>query len=155
MKRLSITVALFALALAACGGDEPGAAPTTPPPSGGTKPDVTVPAGPPPTSLVIEDVTQGNGAEAKDGATVTVHYVGVSYSTGKQFDASWDRGEPFSFQLPGNVITGWNEGVPGMKVGGRRKLIIPPDKAYGPEGRPPTIKPNETLIFVIDLIEVA
>jgi peptidylprolyl isomerase len=121
----------------------------------GTKPAVTVPSGPAPTTLQKQDLIPGTGAEAVPGKKVSVQYVGVSYSTGKQFDASWDRGEPFSFTLgAGDVIKGWDQGVPGMKVGGRRQLIIPPGLAYGPAGAPPAIGPNETLIFVIDLLSV-
>jgi peptidylprolyl isomerase len=115
---------------------------------------VTVPKGAPPKKLEVKDLEEGTGAEAKAGDEVTVQYVGVDYKNGKEFDASWDRGEPFTFQLgAGMVIPGWDQGVEGMKVGGRRELIIPPDLAYGPEGSPPAIGPNETLIFVIDLLE--
>jgi len=97
----------------------------------------------------------GAGAEASAGQKVSVQYVGVAYSTKKQFDASWDRGNPFNFTLgAGNVIKGWDEGVPGMRVGGRRQLVIPPDLAYGPAGYPPVIGPNETLVFVVDLVSV-
>ena len=114
-----------------------------------------MPKGAPPKKLEIKEIEEGTGAEAKAGDEVTVQYVGVNYKNGKEFDASWDRGEPFSFQLgAGMVIPGWDKGVEGMKVGGRRELIIPPELAYGPEGSPPAIGPNETLIFVIDLLEV-
>ena len=117
------------------------------------KPKIKVPAGKPPAELQSEDLIVGKGATAKAGQTVTVNYVGVSHSTGKQFDASFDRGEPFPFTLgAGEVIPGWDQGVEGMKVGGRRKLTIPSDLAYGPQGQPPDIKPNETLVFVIDLL---
>jgi peptidylprolyl isomerase len=120
-----------------------------------TKPKVEVPEGEPPAGLEIEDIKEGDGATAKAGDNVTVEYVGVSYSTGKQFDASWDNGQPFTFPLgQGQVIPGWDQGVPGMKVGGRRQLVIPPDLAYGEQGSPPDIKPNETLIFVVDLLSV-
>jgi peptidylprolyl isomerase len=119
------------------------------------KPEVTVPEGDPPAGLEIEDLKKGDGPTAKSGDTVTVHYVGVSYSTGEQFDASWDRQEPFTFPLGGGqVIPGWDQGVAGMKVGGRRRLTIPPDLGYGESGQPPAIAPNETLIFVVDLLEV-
>ncbi len=122
----------------------------------GTKPTVTVPSGPAPTTLQKQDLIVGTGAEAVAGKKVSVQYVGVSYSTGKQFDASWDRGQPFSFTLgEGDVIKGWDQGVPGMKVGGRRQLVIPPDLAYGPAGAPPDIGPNETLVFVVDLLSVS
>jgi peptidylprolyl isomerase len=109
----------------------------------------------PPKTLVVKDVVKGSGKAAKAGDAITVQYVGVDYKTGKQFDASWDRGQPFQFQLGAQmVIPGWDQGVAGMKVGGRRELIIPPDLAYGPQGQPPAIAPNATLIFVIDLVSI-
>jgi FKBP-type peptidyl-prolyl cis-trans isomerase len=121
----------------------------------GTKPTVEVPKGPAPKQLVVKDLKTGDGTEAKAGDQVTVQYVGVLYDTGKQFDASWDRGQPFPFQLgSGQVIQGWDQGVVGMKVVGRRELIIPPDLAYGAQGQPPTIPANATLVFVIDLVSV-
>jgi peptidylprolyl isomerase len=122
-----------------------------------TKPKVTVPEGEPPAGLEIKDLKDGDGATAKAGDSVTVQYVGVSYSTGKQFDASWDTpgAQPFSFTLgAGEVIPGWDQGVAGMKVGGRRQLTIPPQLGYGEAGAPPDIAPNETLIFVVDLVDV-
>lgn len=119
------------------------------------KPDVPVPDGDPPSGLESVDVVEGDGAVAETGDTVKVQYVGVDYSTGEQFDASWDNGQPFTFQLgSGQVIPGWDQGVTGMKVGGRRELIIPPDLAYGAQGSPPAIGPDATLIFVIDLLDV-
>ncbi len=119
-----------------------------------TKPKVTVPNGAPPNQLEIKDLVEGTGAEAKAGDEVTVQYVGVGYESGEEFDASWGR-EPFSFPLgEGLVIPGWDQGVEGMKVGGRRELIIPPELAYGKAGSPPSIGPNETLICVIDLLAV-
>lgn len=120
-----------------------------------TKPVVTVPDGPPPVTLQIEDLLEGTGATATSGQKVTVQYVGVSYSTRQQFDASWDRGQPFSFPLGGGrVIKGWDQGVAGMKVGGRRQLVIPPSLGYGDRGAGGAIKPGETLIFVVDLVSV-
>jgi peptidylprolyl isomerase len=117
-----------------------------------TKPKVTVPKGAPPKKLEVKDLEEGSGATAKAGNAVTVNYVGVNYKTGKEFDASWDRGEPFTFTLgAGEVIPGWDQGVEGMKVGGRRELIIPPSLGYGSTGAPPAIPPNETLVFVVDL----
>ena len=119
------------------------------------KPDVTVPDTAPPTELVVTDDVEGTGAEATQGSDVIVHYVGVSWSTGEQFDASWDRMEPFRFPLGGgHVIEGWDQGVQGMKVGGRRTLHIPPDLGYGARGAGGVIAPHETLIFVVDLLEV-
>lgn len=130
---------------------------SSPEASGGekTKPKVTVPTGAPPKKLEVKELEEGSGAEAKSGDEVTVQYVGVNYKNGKEFDSSWSRNEPFSFTLgAGEVIPGWDEGVEGMKVGGRRELIIPPELAYGETGAPPAIGPNETLVFVIDLLEV-
>ena len=118
------------------------------------KPHVYVPPGEqPPGDLVVEDLEVGDGEEAAAGHTVEVHYVGVSWRTRQQFDASWDRGDTFSFRLGGGqVITGWDEGVAGMKVGGRRRLVIPPGKAYGKRGAGGVIGPDETLVFVVDLL---
>ena len=119
------------------------------------KPEVDFPGGEPPAELQITDIWEGDGGAAKAGDTVRVHYVGVSYSTGEEFDASWDRGDPLEFQLgAGRVIAGWDQGVQGMKVGGRRQLIIPPDLAYGNRGAGKLIAPGETLIFVCDLVSV-
>jgi peptidylprolyl isomerase len=117
-----------------------------------SKPEVDFPEGQPPTDLQITDIWEGDGKVARAGDSVRVHYVGVAYSTGEEFDASWDRGEPLEFPLgAGRVIAGWDQGVQGMKVGGRRQLIIPPHLGYGSSGAGP-IKPNETLIFVCDLV---
>ena len=118
------------------------------------KPHVYVPAGEaPPAELVIEDIEVGTGEEAKAGHNVEVHYAGNAWSTRQQFDASWDRGDTFRFQLgAGQVIGGWDQGVAGMKVGGRRRLVIPPSLGYGSRGAGGVIKPNETLVFVVDLI---
>ncbi|HEX8157663.1 MAG TPA: FKBP-type peptidyl-prolyl cis-trans isomerase [Solirubrobacteraceae bacterium] len=119
-----------------------------------SKPEVPAPAGDPPAELVTSDVVVGEGTAAKSGDHVTVHYVGVSFSSGKQFDSSWDRGQPFDFPLgAGRVIQGWDFGVAGMREGGRRTLTIPPSLGYGSRGTGP-IKPNETLIFVVDLVKV-
>jgi peptidylprolyl isomerase len=118
-----------------------------------SEPKITPPSGPAPTTLVKKDLVTGTGAEAKSGDTVSVNYVGVLYKGGKVFDASWKRKEPFSFTLgEGKVIAGWEKGVPGMKVGGRRELIIPAAEAYGATGSPPTIPANAPLVFVIDLL---
>ena len=117
------------------------------------KPEVDFPGGEPPADLQITDVWEGDGTVAKAGDTVEVHYVGVAYSTGEEFDASWNRGAPLQFQLGvGQVIAGWDQGVQGMKVGGRRQLIIPPGMAYGDRGAGIAIAPGETLIFVCDLV---
>jgi peptidylprolyl isomerase len=120
------------------------------------KPEVTVPSDQAPSyQLEIEDITVGDGEEAATGHVVEVHYVGVSWKTGSQFDASWDRGDTFKFKLgKGQVIPGWDRGVTGMKVGGRRRLTIPPDLAYGKRGAGGVIGPDETLVFVVDLVGV-
>lgn len=119
------------------------------------KPEIDFPDSPPPTDLEVTDLSTGSGAEAASGSTVVVHYVGVAHSTGEEFDASYNRGEPLSFRLGvGQVIAGWDQGVTGMKVGGRRKLVIPPHLGYGDRGAGGVIKPGETLIFVVDLIDV-
>ncbi|MGH3772789.1 MAG: FKBP-type peptidyl-prolyl cis-trans isomerase [Pseudonocardiaceae bacterium] len=120
-----------------------------------TRPDVAVPEGPAPTELVIEDQVVGEGPEAIVGSQVRAHYIGVAHSTGTQFDASWDRGSPLEFRLgTGRVIQGWDEGIVGMRVGGRRRLTIPAHLAYGDRGAGATIKPGETLVFVVDLVSV-
>jgi peptidylprolyl isomerase len=117
------------------------------------EPHVTPPSGPAPAKLETKEIITGTGAEAKSGDAVTVNYVGVLYKTGKVFDASWKRNETFPFTLgKGQVIPGWEQGVEGMKVGGRRELIIPASLAYGAKGSPPTIPPNEALVFVVDLL---
>jgi peptidylprolyl isomerase len=174
-----------ALAVAGCGSggggktaeipssDAPGAATSTPapepkptgpsrPPSPtpgekklGKKPPIAKPKGAPPAKLVKRDIVKGKGAVAKDGKTLTMQYVGIAYSTGQEFDASWSGGEPFKFKLgAGMVIPGWDKGIAGMRVGGRRQLVIPPDLAYGAQGQPPSIGPNETLVFDVDLLKV-
>ena len=119
------------------------------------KPEIDFPEGPPPTELDVTDITVGDGAEATPGRKVSVHYVGVAYSTGEEFDASYNRGTPLDFPLgAGRVIAGWDQGVTGMKVGGRRKLVIPPHLGYGDRGAGGVIKGGETLIFVVDLLDV-
>jgi peptidylprolyl isomerase len=116
------------------------------------KPVITVPPGPPPTELLIEDLIEGDGAEASAGMQVTVDYAGISWSNGREFDASWNRDDTFDFGLgSGMVIQGWDQGVQGMRVGGRRRLTIPPQMGYGSQGAGGVIAPNETLIFVVDL----
>ncbi len=168
MRRRTILSVLSALAagttLAACGGDttsdEASEAPSsdeapTAVPDSRKAPTVEVPEGNPPAELKIEDEIVGGGAEATKGSTLQVHYVGVSWSTGDEFDSSWKRGEPLEFQVGANmVIQGWDEGLQGMKVGGRRRITIPPEMAYGSEGVGGVIGPNETLIFVCDLVSV-
>ena len=120
-----------------------------------TKPEIDFPGEQPPTGLEIEDIAVGDGAEAKVGDTVSAHYVGVAHSTGEEFDASWNRGAPLDFKLGvGQVIQGWDKGIVGMRVGGRRKLVIPASLAYGNRGAGSAIKPGETLIFVVDLVDV-
>jgi peptidylprolyl isomerase len=167
MRRGLIAIALCgALAVAGCGGDDDSSTGSTkaeasaPVESSGdastrSKPKVTVPSGAPPKQLEETDLIEGTGAEAKSGDKVTVQYVGVGYKNGKEFDSSWSRNEPFPLTLgAGLVIPGWEQGIEGMKVGGQRELVIPPELAYGETGAPPAIGPNETLVFVIDLLEV-
>jgi peptidylprolyl isomerase len=164
MRGALLTMVLcLALALSACGGSSSSSSSSgeasTPSKasqeSTKTKPKVTVPSGPPPKKLVENEIVEGSGAEATAGKEVTVQYVGVGYKSKEEFDSSWSRNEPFPFTLgEGQVIPGWEEGIVGMKVGGRRELIIPPEMAYGPAGAPPSIGPNETLIFVVDLLAV-
>jgi peptidylprolyl isomerase len=171
VRRTAFISVLSVLVVAGCGGGgkdkstassaaAPAATATATAPAAGpaqpqTKPKVTVPSGKPPTKLVIKDIVKGTGATAQAGDTVSVHYVGVSYLNKKQFDASWDRHQPFTFQLGGGmVIPGWDQGIVGMKVNGRRELIIPPDLGYGAQGQPPAIAPNDTLVFVIDLLRI-
>lgn len=176
VKLPTLIVAFLAvLVVAGCGGDDDSTTESTEtttaaesPSTGGsssgggsnsggekTKPKVTVPKGAPPKQLQINDIETGNGAEAKSGDQVTVHYLGVGYDSGEEFDSSWSRSQPFAFGLgAGMVIPGWEQGIEGMKVGGRRELTIPPNLAYGSAGSPPVIGPNETLIFVVDLLAV-
>jgi peptidylprolyl isomerase len=158
MKASLLTIAVcLALAVAGCGSSSSSESSPTESTAASTKtkPEVTVPKGAPPQKLVVKEIEEGSGAEAKSGEEVTVQYVGVDYKSGKEFDSSWSRSEPFTFTLgAGQVIPGWEQGVEGMKVGGRRQLTIPPELAYGETGSPPAIGPNETLVFVIDLLEV-
>ena len=120
-----------------------------------TKPEITIPDDAPPSDLVVEDLTVGDGPEAVPGQPVEVHYVGVAWSTKRQFDASWDRNDTFGFRLgAGQVIAGWDQGVAGMKLGGRRKITIPPHLGYGDRGAGGVIKGGETLVFVVDLLGV-
>jgi peptidylprolyl isomerase len=177
MIRLPILLAclLVALFAVACGddGEQEATAPqetataTAAPESGSVdagsiskdlsaKPEISQPSGEPPAELQKQDIVKGKGKAAKAGDTVSVQYVGNSWSTGAQFDASWDRGaEPFQFPLgAGQVIPGWDQGVAGMKPGGRRLLVIPPDLAYGAQSPSPEIAPNETLVFVVDLMKI-
>ena len=161
-RRLLLLVVAAALAVAGCGGSDsedeasaPASTATADATPEATKPEVEVPRGKAPKRLVKKDLKVGSGPAAEAGQTVSVHYVGVSFVNGRQFDASWDTGQPFSFTLgAGDVIPGWDEGVAGMKAGGRRRLVIPPDLAYGPQGSPPAIGPNETLVFVVDLLAI-
>jgi peptidylprolyl isomerase len=154
---LIVSAALLAVVvvvvLVARGGDDDGAPEISAELS--EKPGVEVPEGPPPAELEIEDLVTGEGTEATAGSEVTVQYVLVDYESGEELEASWDQSEPFQFQLgAGNVIPGWDQGVEGMRVGGRRQLVIPPDLAYGRQGSPPAIGPNATLVFVVDLVSV-
>jgi len=120
-----------------------------------SKPSITIPDGDAPSELVIVDEIEGEGAEAKRGQRVVVHYSGVAWSNGREFDSSWSRNDTFDFRLgAGEVISGWDDGVAGMKVGGRRRLTIPSHLGYGSRGAGGVIKPNETLVFVVDLIDV-
>ncbi|MEJ3655338.1 FKBP-type peptidyl-prolyl cis-trans isomerase [Actinomycetes bacterium KLBMP 9759] len=120
------------------------------------RPEIDPIDGPAPADLVVDDITTGDGQEATPGRTVEVHYVGVAHSTGEEFDASWNRNSTFRFNLgAGQVIGGWDQGVAGMKVGGRRRLVIPPHLGYGNRGAGAKIKPGETLIFVVDLVGVS
>jgi peptidylprolyl isomerase len=179
-KLISLTLALVLSAgIAACGEDdepasESAATPTATPAETASaagiealvqgtskktdaKPTVPAPEGDPPPELVTRDIVRGKGPKAKAGDTLSMQYVGTSWSTGQQFDASWDRGaQPFAFQLgAGMVIAGWDNGLVGMRKGGRRLLVIPPDQGYGPQGTPDgSIAPNETLIFVVDLVQI-
>jgi peptidylprolyl isomerase len=182
MARLSrlvpILIAVFLVTgPAACGGDDesegsPPEAKTSQPDTGtataptpaeaqaalkdtSRKPVLPKPTGSPPRRLVIDDVVKGKGPAAKKGDTVVVNYVGMNFSNGQEFDASWDRGQPFPVTIGRTqVIEGWTRGLVGIRKGGRRKLTIPPELGYGPNGYPPSIPPNETLVFVVDAVSV-
>ena len=119
-----------------------------------TKPEIDFPEGPVPDELVVRDLIEGQGRAVESGDTVTCHYVGVTYEGGEEFDASWNRGEPLSFRVGiGQVIQGWDQGLLGMRVGGRRRLEIPSELAYGSQGAGGVIGPNQALIFVVDLVD--
>jgi len=121
----------------------------------GDKPEIDFPGGEPPSELTVVDLREGDGTVAEPGQTAVVHYVGVAFSTGEEFDASYDRGEPFAFPVGGGrVIAGWDQGVVGMRIGGRRQLTIPPHLGYGERGAGGVISPGETLIFVVDLVDL-
>lgn len=176
--RRTCAAAAVMVAVAGCGGGDPvptAATPSVQPrsaacvpapyvapsPAAGavdlkTKPVITLAERPPPCKLDISDLVVGKGAAARSGQQVSMQYVGVTYADGRQFDASWDRGaEPFAFTLGGRqVIRGWDDGIVGMKVGGRRQLVIPPDLGYGEQGRPPAIAGGATLVFIVDLVAV-
>lgn len=171
----ALTALAVAVAVAGCGGSDDSSASTpkraaSTPTSGESpaeavaavahgispklsqRPKIPAPHGQPPSDLVVKDIVRGSGKPVRPGETVSVQYVGASWSNGQEFDASWNRGQAFSFQVPGQVIEGWNEGVLGMRKGGRRLLVIPPAKGYGAQGTPDgSIAPNETLAFVVDL----
>jgi peptidylprolyl isomerase len=175
LRPFALLAVLALLGLAACGDDDDGEA-SAPPPAAeeqtetaepspaeqrealedtSTKPQIPRPSGSPPRRLVKEDIVRGMGPPAKPGDTLMVQYAGVTFSTGEEFDASWNTGEPFTFPLGGGqVIEGWDRGFVGMRRGGRRMLTIPPELAYGTQGFPPAIGPNETLVFVVDLLAI-
>jgi peptidylprolyl isomerase len=174
LRPFALLAVVAMLALAACGDDDDGEASppaaaeeqtetAEPTPSEqrealkdtSTKPQIPRPSGSPPRRLEKEDIVRGTGPAAKPGDTLLAHYAGVTFSTGEEFDASWNTGQPFTFALGGGqVIEGWDRGFVGMRQGGRRMLTIPPELAYGAQGFPPAIGPNETLVFVVDLLEI-
>ncbi len=120
-----------------------------------TKPEVDVPEGAAPAELAVRDLIVGDGPEVKPGMVVRVHYVGVTFASGKEFDSSWDRGRPFKFALgAGRVIKGWDRGVRGMRVGGRREIVVPPRLGYGSQSPSPMIPAGSTLVFVVDLVDL-
>ena len=175
-RHVALGLAVISLAAAGCGEEESGlqgeadteaqagdggelAESEAPPETSGAlkeKPKITVPKSPAPKELQVKDLVKGEGATAKAGSQISVNYSGVAYSTGREFDNSYDRGQPFDFALGAHeVIAGWDQGIEGMQVGGRRQLTIPAELAYGEQGQPPDIKAGETLIFVIDLLGVS
>ncbi len=171
LRSVLILIAVVAvLGVSACGDDDDSAqrerrrdaqadTETTPSPDAlkdtSTKPEIPKPTGTPPRKLVKEDIVKGKGPGAQPGDTVTVKYVGVNFSNGQEFDASWDSGATFPLQLgAGMVIEGWDKGLVGIRKGGRRMLTIPPEMGYGAEGYPPDIPPNETLVFVVDAVSI-
>jgi peptidylprolyl isomerase len=164
LRPIAMLTLLAALVPAGCGDDDDDAE-SSPPPTvadqraaledTSTRPEIPRPSGSPPRRLVKEDVVRGRGRPAKPGDTLTVHHAGVTFSTGKQLDSSWDGGQPYVFRLGrGRVIEGWDRGFVGMREGGRRILTIPPELAYGAQGFPPAVGPNETLVFVVDLLKI-
>jgi len=162
IRRALVLLGATAL-LAGCGSSDEKPASTPKPTATATsvpltntsqKPELPVRTGPAPKHLVIKDIVKGKGKSARTGDKLTVQYSGWLYDNGQPFDNSWDRGQPFQFQLGGQVIPGWNKGMVGMKSGGRRELIIPPNLAYGPAGSPPTIPANAPLVFVVDLQQI-
>jgi peptidylprolyl isomerase len=167
LRLVTLIASAAALLPAACGSDEESGSAGAEEPTDtaaearatledtSVKPAIEKPSGSPPRRLEKEDIVRGKGRPAKPGDRVTVQYVGVAFSTGEEFDASWDSGQPFTFSLgAGEVIPGWDRGIVGMKQGGRRKLTIPPEQAYGATGAPPDIAPNETLVFMVDLVRL-
>jgi peptidylprolyl isomerase len=163
--RIAVPISAVLVVLASSCGSGSSAPPTTPPGTtgpfasvkgaAGKRPRLKIPGDAPPATLQIEDLSSGSGAAAKAGDVLEVQYQGVSWSTGGKFDASWDRHVTYTFPLgQGQVIAGWDQGLVGLRVGGRRELVIPPSLAYGADGRPPTIAPNETLVFVVDLVSI-
>ena len=163
--RTLLLLLVLVVALAGCGGDDgEGESAATPTPKAtatpantdlSKKPVVTVPDELPPDELQTRDIVKGKGPKARKGDTVSMQYVGLTWSTSVEFDASWDRGEPYTFKLgEGKVIPGWDEGIVGMQKGGRRELTIPADMAYGAQGSPPSIGPNECLRFIVDLVDL-
>jgi len=166
MRRAAALLAVAALGVAGCGGSDSGSGKPASEPKATTTaasvpltdtsqaPELPERTGPAPSKLVVKDIVKGKGKAAKTGDQLSMQYSGWLYDNGQPFDSSWDRGQPFEFQLGGQVIPGWNEGIKGMKAGGRRELIIPPDLAYGAQGSPPTIPPNAPLVFVVDLQQI-